>query len=179
MKGKLVTLRPPLLSDAANIHKYSSSQDIPRFTFVPRNNTLEKVKKFIQQTGKDRKYGTTFTFTIVPHEHGHPVGMIGLMNINKVHRRVEMGYWMGKKFRGKGYMAEAIKLLLNFAFRNLKLQRVQASTLLDNEASQLLLEKCGFKFEGILRQYFSHSKRFKDVRMHSILKNEFKPFSGS
>jgi ribosomal-protein-alanine N-acetyltransferase len=144
----------------------------------PETIRSQKSKNSYGKLEKTEKNGKTYTFAIVPHEIGHPVGMIGLMSINKVHRRAEMGYWMGKKFRGKGYVSEAIKLLLNLAFRILKLQRVQASTLLGNKASQLLLEKCGFKFEGILRQYFSHSKSFKDVRMYSILKNEFKRFSG-
>lgn len=175
LKGKLVTIRPPAKSDTESIYRNAKSRDIARTTFVPWPYTRKHAEDFIRNAHKSLKNETAFNFAIVPHDVDEVVGMIDLRKFNPRHKNAETGYWMGRNFRNKGYTVDAVKLLLSFAFNQLKCQRVQAHTVPANRVSQRVLEKAGFTFEGTLRRYVRHHGRYKDICMYSILKSEFKP----
>lgn len=69
--------------------------------------------------------------------------------MEKKNKKAEIGYWLGRKHRGKGYMSEAMQLMLGFAFKKLKLNRVKISCSTKNKASRKVIEKAGCVFEGI------------------------------
>ena len=75
--------------------------------------------------------------------------------------------------RGKGAGSFATKTMLEHAFFNLNLQRVELEVLDDNKEAQKLYEKCGFVFEGKKRKARYKSGRFVDTRLYSILKEEY------
>lgn len=83
--------------------------------------------------------------------------MIGGVHINQVARGpaqfASLGYWIAKPQEGLGLMSEAIDATVTFCFDVLKLQRVQAATVMSNVRSQVLLERYGFEREGIAKQY--------------------------
>jgi RimJ/RimL family protein N-acetyltransferase len=162
------------MSDAETLVKYVRYRDIPRYTFIPSPYSLEDAVTFLKRSQKTRKKGTDYVFGIVPHDAGHITGGIGVHSIRRIHSRVEIGYWMGKPFRNNGYMREAIELVLGFCFKQLKMNRVEAGTLLGNDASQALLESIGFVYEGTLRQHLKHRGRYKDCRMNAILRKEWR-----
>jgi RimJ/RimL family protein N-acetyltransferase len=64
----------------------------------------------------------------------------------------EIGCWLWKNFWGQGLAQEAIELMLNFAFKDLKLKRIWAKVVHLNKRSQILLRRTGFKYEGRLRK---------------------------
>jgi len=84
----------------------------------------------------------------------------------------EIGFWMGKDFRNRGYMQNAIKIILIFGFEELKLERIYARVFSINEGSINLLKKMGFKYEGILRKSFLKDGVFMDDLIYSILREE-------
>ena len=100
--------------------------------------------------------------------------MIGLMNIDYNNKNAEIGYWLGKKYWRKGIMKEAIKLILNFGFKKLKLVRVYARIMHPNIFSAKLLEKSGFQCEGRTRKTTLRRGKWMDDLVYSILSNEFK-----
>lgn len=173
LKGKLVTIRPPEKSDAEHIFK-NITRDVAMNTFIPWPYTLQHAQDFIKISKKNREKKVAFSFAIVPHEVGHVVGMVGLQDIRFKHSRAEMGYWLSKKHRGKGYVNEAIKLVLKFAFTELKFNRIQAHTTPRNLASQKVLKRSRFKYEGTLRKFELLKGKRVDILMYSMLKSEFK-----
>jgi len=64
-----------------------------------------------------------------------------------------VGYWLGEEYRGNGYASEALNKILDFGFNKLNLQRIHAHVFEENIASEKLLLKCGFEFEGLLKKY--------------------------
>ena len=89
------------------------------------------------------------------------IGSIGLMVGKDVHRfTAELGYWLAEPFWGKGVMTEAVKRITEYAFSNFSLKRVYAEPYTSNRASARVLEKAGFKYEGLLR-----ASAFKDGRL--------------
>ena len=101
------------------------------------------------------------------------VGNIGLTSINKILRSCSLGILMSRKFQRKGYAYMGMKLVLKFAFENIKLNRVFLGVVEWNLAAIKLYEKIGFKYEGLQREAFHNDGKFYGLKMYSILKNEF------
>jgi len=98
--------------------------------------------------------------------------MIGLMKIDYNNKNAEIGYWLGKKYWGRKIMKEALKLILNFGFKELKLVRIYARVMHPNIASANLLEKSGFKYEGRMRKTTFRKGKWLDDLRYSILREE-------
>ena len=100
------------------------------------------------------------------------------MNVFNVRRGVSqsasLGYWIGKRFSRKGYMYEALEILLPSLFLDLRLNRIEAATLKNNVASRGLLEKIGFVKEGICRSYLKINGKWQDHVLYSLLEEDFK-----
>lgn len=105
---------------------------------------------------------------------GQIIGMISLMNVSEKNRNAEIGYWLGKKYWGKGYATEAVSLILRYGFKELKLFRIWARVFHPNLTSIRLLEKVGFTLEGRLRNNIKKSGRWLDELCYGILKTEYK-----
>jgi len=93
-------------------------------------------------------------------------GVIGLvLQTDVYHKSAEIGYWIGEPFWNKGIATTAITLMLDHAFNNLNLIRVYTGVFDFNKASRRVLEKCGFKLEGIFE---------KSIIKNDIICNEYR-----
>lgn len=92
--------------------------------------------------------------------------LLGGLTISNVRRGVaqaaSLGYWIGAGFTGRGYMSEAVRAAVPFAFEQLRLHRLEAACLPHNAASLRVLEKAGFVREGFARQYLKIDGRWQD-----------------
>lgn len=85
----------------------------------------------------------------------------------------ELGFRIYKpEHWGKGYMSEAVSLMVAYLFETKPLNRIQATFISGNEASCQVLEKCGFQFEGILRQAIFQSGSTRDLHLYAIVRGE-------
>jgi len=173
LNGTKIILRKPHKSDAPYCYENLKNEVYNKMAMLPYPYTLEMAEQFIRKTQSTRRKGTDQIFTIEEKETGRLVGMLGLHGLKNRHRHCEMGYWLAKGKWGLGYITEAINLALKFAFKELKLERVYANTLPHNKGSMKVLEKNGFKLEGVLRRHFKHRGRFVDAYYFGILKSEF------
>jgi len=80
------------------------------------------------------------------------VGGIGLTKVDSFQGKAEIGFWLGKKYWRQGLMTEAINAMLEFAFNKLFLRRIEWNAFADNEASNELAKKMGFKLEGTMKR---------------------------
>lgn len=100
------------------------------------------------------------------------VGAISL-TLEPAYTRAELGYWIGVPFWGRGFATEAAALLLNYGFDRLGLRRIHAQYLARNPASGRVLEKLGFKAEGLLRQHSMKWGRPEDLKLVGLLSDEW------
>ncbi len=113
-------------------------------------------------------------FAIVLRETGRVIGIISLREINYRSKVAETGFWIGRDFWGKGLATEAVSLALEFGFKELQLHRVNAWTAEENIGSRRVMEKCGFKLEGVMRDaYFVNGRRSNRLG-YGILESEYK-----
>lgn len=110
-----------------------------------------------------------YVFGIFTNDDETLVGGIALRNIARgAWQNATLGYWIAETHNGKGYATEAVQLATRFAFDHAGLHRVQAGTLLHNVASQRVLEKAGYRFEGVSPRYLRIDGRWQDHRMYAI-----------
>jgi len=106
--------------------------------------------------------------------------LLGAVNLGNIQRGVSqstsIGYWIGYPFARKGYMNEAIELLLPTIFGEFGLHRIEAATLPNNNASRNLLEKLGFKQEGKAREYLKINGIWSDHIIYSLTESDFKKY---
>ena len=101
------------------------------------------------------------------------LGAITLDNIRRGPAQAgSLGYWVGQPFARQGYMREAIEAMVHYAFERLDLSRVEAACLPENEASRALLEKCGFKYEGVAQSYLQIAGRWRTHVLYAALRRD-------
>jgi RimJ/RimL family protein N-acetyltransferase len=101
--------------------------------------------------------------------------LIGCVNVavNRRHDSGCLGYWIGPEHWGRGYGTEAVRRVIQFAFEEKFVNKVWAQHKAKNIASGRLMEKCGMKTEGIMREHFKGEDSFEDLVFKSILKSEY------
>lgn len=101
------------------------------------------------------------------------IGSCGFHNWYAEHERAEIGYSLNEKYRGKGYMLEALKSVIDHGFNEMKLNRIEAFIKPDNAPSKRIIEKLGFKKEGVLREHYKSENQIHDSVVYSLLRSEF------
>lgn len=102
------------------------------------------------------------------------VGMGGLSNISSLDSNASLYIYLSPQYWGCGNGTTALKLLCEYGFKNLKLNKIYLYTFANNIRANKLYEKIGFKLEGILREHTMHNGKLNDRYMFGLLKNEFK-----
>lgn len=112
-------------------------------------------------------------FLICRTSDGKIAGTIHLSQIfRKGFQNAYLGYMLGADFTGNGYMTEAVRSVLRFAFHELRLHRVEANVQPTNKASIAVLKRCGFSLEGFSRRYLKIGGRWRDHERWAILKED-------
>ena len=139
-------------------------------------NGPESVSELARTYGKrwheEMRQGASYSFAV--EEKGKP-GIIGCIQLKpaKYERQYEFGYWLGKPYWNRGYMAEALGLLCFFGFKNLKADVIMGSAFTSNHASRRVMEKNGFLLEGTLRRQILKNNQWADLWHLSLLREEW------
>lgn len=101
------------------------------------------------------------------------VGLVGTHQIDWINQRTSVGYWMGTNYVGQHYTTESTAVLLNFLFENLRLHRVFIQAATENEPSNRVIKRLGFRWEGLLRENERIKDRFFDHNIYGMTQNDF------
>lgn len=122
----------------------------------------------------DSHINNTNRFDAVMEADGVPVGTIGLLEIDRKNSKAEYYVAMGEpSYKGKGVAKEASRLILQYGFEELGLNRIYLFTEIDNIAAQKLFERVGFKKEGIIRQDIISHGKYVDRVTYGYLKEDW------
>lgn len=115
--------------------------------------------------------GTALPFLLIRRQDQALLGAITLDNIRRGPAQCgTIGYWIGEQFSRRGYMREAIQSVVHYAFTSLDLSRIEAACLPENAASRGVLEKTGFKYEGVAQSYLQINGRWRNHVLYSALR---------
>ena len=102
---------------------------------------------------------------------GELAGVVGITMRNDVYRKAPLiGYWLGEAYWGRGIMTQAVKLVVDYAFANLDITRLQAGIFNTNPASMRVLEKAGFVKEGIARSAITKNGMVLDEHCYGLVR---------
>ncbi len=138
---------------------------------LSRGAFLRRLRRQAAEWRDDEGYG----FLAFRPDQDTLVGGIGLSNVRRgVAQAATLGYWIGQPHARRGHTLEATRLILDFAFGQLGLHRVEAACLPGNDASRGLLEKAGFRHEGFARGYLRIDGAWRDHVLYALLREDWK-----
>ncbi|MCF6273384.1 MAG: GNAT family N-acetyltransferase [Rhodobacteraceae bacterium] len=177
LSGTLVELRLPRRADyIAWVTTRREGVDFLQKWEPIRGRDYEARASFFSRLSFARraaKAKTAFPFMIFRREDSLLLGAITLDNVRYGPARAgTVGYWIGPEFARQGYMNEALSLVRNFAFSALDISRIEAACLPENKASRGLLEKTGFKYEGVAQSYLQIAGRWRTHVLYACLRGD-------
>ena len=162
IKSNKFILRPFKRGDENSLKENINNKKIYRNTLsIPYPYTLKDAKDWITKNLKEMKRKRPNMINFAIDINGEVVGGIGLRKIEG--HKAEIGYWLAEKYWGQGIMTKAVKLVTEFGFKKLKLKRIYAYVFSWNKPSMGVLEKAGYKLEGILRKHIKKNNKFIDT----------------
>ena len=136
---------------------------------MPYPFTIKNAKAWVKNSKKLLKIGNSLSFAIIEKHNNELIGSIALENLNKTHRNAEISYWIDEKNWNKGYATEVLKAVVEFGFKKINLHRIIGKCYVENIASAKVMEKCGFVFEGTLKEHYFKLDKYKDIKMYAII----------
>lgn len=100
-------------------------------------------------------------------------GLMGFKEADRVNDKIEIGYWLIEKMTGKGIATAAVRKMVNLAFRNMEMNRIQIRCGVGNHKSSAIPLRLGFFLEGIEREGERHKQTYIDLEVYSLLKKEW------
>lgn len=117
--------------------------------------------------------GTALPMLMIRRSDAQLLGAITLDNVRRgPAQAATVGYWIGQPFARHGYMREGILAMVHHAFTHLDLSRVEAACLPENVASRGVLEKTGFKYEGVAQSYLQIAGRWRNHVLYANLRSD-------
>jgi [ribosomal protein S5]-alanine N-acetyltransferase len=135
--------------------------------------SLEGQRGDLLRADADRASGRAFGFAVLEAADGRLVGRVNLSNVVRgAWQNATLGYYVGEAWNGRGFASRAVDLALNQAFGPLDLHRVQAGAMPRNVRSIRVLEKNGFRFEGLAVRYLKINGVWEDHRLYAITRED-------
>lgn len=138
-------------------------------TYTTKEAVTELLDKYIGSYEKEDYY----RWAVTPKNSDECIGQIAYFLVDSKNHFAEIEYCIGKEFQCKGYATEATKAVIAYGFDEINLHKVQICTKTINKPSKRVIEKCGFTYEGTLRDYFYMNGEYVGRLYFSILRDEF------
>ena len=136
--------------------------------------TLENIRFIIHSDQEAARADEAYAFGLFRAENDQLIGRYRLSWVMRGFAETcNLGYFLAEEFNKRGYSTRAVRRVVQFAFEELGLHRVAAATLLHNLGSQKVLEKVGFRREGLAQRYLKINNRWEDHYLFAITSEEF------
>ncbi|MFS0674680.1 GNAT family N-acetyltransferase [Ornithinibacillus sp. 179-J 7C1 HS] len=168
-------IRMPMPGDGKVVHESkqaSKNELLPWMPWAQREESEEDAEINIREAHVNFLNREDLRLLVFHKETGVLIANSGLHRIDWDVRKFEIGYWIDTRYSGKGYMTEAAKGIAEFAFRELKANRVEIRCDVKNVKSRAIAERLGFELEGILRQdsLDAYGKELRDTCIYAKVK---------
>ena len=166
-------IRKLTIRDDQDIYAVSSNPKVSKTVLWSTHRSIFDSRAMLRGVLRAYRMDEPAAFGIVLKETGRVIGTIGFISLDYDNSCGEIGYSLKYECWNHGYMTEALSAMLDFGFNKVYLNRIEGMFDVQNPASGRVMEKCGMKKEGVLRQKFYNKGKFIDVEMWSILSEEY------
>jgi len=178
LETKRLILRELTMKDLKDLVRNVNNLHISKYlSLVSYPYSIKDGKWFINHCNKEakKKPRKNYEFVIELKSEKRLVGIISLTDVNRFDERAGFGYWLGERYWRQRIMTEAFERLINFAFNTLKLRRLDVEAYPENKASNDLIKKMGFRYEGRRRKFVKAkaTKKIHDLNIYGLLKEKW------
>ena len=174
LESERLLLRPIKESDADDIFEIFSDKEVMKYydllPFSSINDAVNQVGVFRECLSEK----TMIRWGIELKESNKLIGTCGFFAFSEESLKAEMGYELNSKYWNKGVMSEALKMIMDFIFKETDINRIEACVEPMNTSSLKLLESLGFTKEGLLRQYELCRDQLIDITIWGLLRSDLK-----
>lgn len=171
---RLILRKFQYTDDDAMLKYWIADEKIQSLYSEPVYSTKAEVRglldKYIGSYEKDDYY----RWAVIEKNSGECIGQIAFFLVDSKNHFAEIEYCIGSEFQNNGYATEATKAVIRYGFEKISLHKVQICTKTINKPSKRVIEKCGFTYEGTLRDYFYMNGEYVGRLYFSMLKSEYK-----
>jgi ribosomal-protein-alanine N-acetyltransferase len=177
-----LVLRPPRTTDVAELRRVmrANYEHLRPWSVAPvpgeDPSSLASVSRTILRNRREWKRGQSFVLMVTPR--GNEDRIIGRVALGGVllgaFQNAYLGYWIDSEHQGRGLMTEAVRATTMFAFRAAALHRVQAAVMPRNTTSQRLLDKVGYRREGMALRYLCIAGAWEDHVVFAMTAEEWR-----
>jgi ribosomal-protein-alanine N-acetyltransferase len=166
-------LRKLTMDDADDFFIFASDPEVSRYVTWDTHKDIESLIPYINLVIEKYQRQELSDWGIVLKSTGKLIGTINAVPAYE-HHRAEVGYTLNRTYWNQGYMTEALTAVIEYCFDVLELNRVEASHMIGNTASGLVMKKAGMTYEGLSREKFFIKGKFVDLENYAIIKKDLK-----
>ena len=168
-----LTLRRMMVLDTDDMFEYAGRTDVTKYlTWYPHPDR-DYTREYLEYLGNRYSAGMFYDWAVIYEPDCKMVGTCGFTSFNCVSDSAEVGYVLNPAYWGKGIATEALTRVLKFGFEEMKLHRIEARFIQENERSLHVMEKVGMTFEGVMREGMLIKGNYVNVGICSILASEW------
>jgi [ribosomal protein S5]-alanine N-acetyltransferase len=172
LTGNLISLRELRVSDAPALFSALSSEQVSKF-ISPPPASVDGFGRFINWAIGQRQAGQYVCFAVVPHDSDTAIGIFQVRSLEPAFGTAEWGFALASEFWGTGVFVDGAKLVVDFSFKVLGVNRLEARAALKNGRGNSALRKLGAVQEGVLRRSFLRNGEYLDQALWTILQEEW------
>lgn len=172
LETERLILREFKIEDADDMyHHWANDEKVTRYLTWPPHQSIEDTKQLLSSWIQSYEKGDSYNWGIVVKDKSTLIGNISVTNIDHKTNTAEIGYCIGQAYWGHGYVAEALKEVISYLFKE-GYDLVRARHDKNNPHSGRVMQKAGMKYEGILRKSAKNNQGVVDDVVYSILPEE-------
>ena len=168
LETERLRLRPLAVPDAEFLFPILSDVEVMAHWDIPEIDDPDLVRAIVEGQVAEMEAGKAIHWAIRTLEEDRFLGACDLSQIDRWHKRAEIGFLLGRDAWGQGYALEAMRAVIGYA-AVMGVRRLSARTHLGNRRSDALLEKLGFEEEGLLRGHVLRDGEHRDCRLFGLL----------
>lgn len=163
------------LDDASDMFKnWANDREVTKFLTWEPHSSIEETKRIIGLWVNHYQDIKTYEWAIEREEIGEVIGSISIVKLDEKNDSCEIGYCLSRKYWGMGIMSESLQAVISYLFSEIGFNQIFAKYDTNNVASGKVMQKCGMKYEGTVRQVkIRENKEFYDLTIYAILKNDW------
>lgn len=170
---RLILRRFEYADAEAMLRYWAADKKVQSLYSEPVYSTLEEVKGLLDKYIGAYERNNCYRWAVIEKTYGECIGQIAYFLVDSKNHFAEIEYCIGSQFQCRGYATEATKAVVKFGFDSMNLHKVQICTKTINAPSKRVIEKCGFTYEGTLRDYFFMDGEYIGRHYFSMLRNEY------
>ena len=168
-------LRELVTQDSEAIFRIRGDYEVTQYNTGPAYERREQAADLIEAIAHAYQEKAELRWGITLKGDDTVIGMCGFNYWIRQDSRASVGYDLAHQYWGQGIMTEAIRAIVAFGFEQMGLNRIEADADARNPASGRVLEKVGFRREGIQREQFFENGLFNDLMLFALLRRDYKP----